>query len=127
MADLYFYRSLETLAWPSFGGHWNAKSGPWGLGELPPGLYTVGRREITDYTSAIDSAYKDKTTGQGFFVPIYPQFSTSRGKSGRLGIHPDGNVSGTEGCIGLALGDTRSFWDTIRSTPPSATIVLQVY
>lgn len=74
MADLYFYRSLETLAWPSFGGHWKAKSGPWGLGELPPGLYTVGRREITDYTSAIDNAYKDKTTGQGFFVPIYPQF-----------------------------------------------------
>lgn len=128
MTDIYFYPSIDTLVWPVFGGNWKAKSGGFFPGQLPPGLYKLDRRNITDYTSTIDKGFIDKTTGQGFFIPIIPQFATSRGQSGgRLGIHPDGDPVGTRGCIGLAPGDTRSFWEAIRSTPTNATITLQVF
>ena len=126
MANLIFDRSLGLLYWSSTGESWNAVSGPFYPGQRPPGLYTVGRREITDYTASIKPAFQDKT-GRGFFIPIYPRFSTSRGKiGGRLGIHPDGNLPGTEGCIGLTGDNTRSFYDAIGKTATDATITLEV-
>lgn len=33
------------------------------------------------------------------------------------GIHPDGNVVGTEGCIGLQGSDASEFWNLWTSTP----------
>jgi len=126
MADLVFDRMLKTLSWPSKGLRWGAISGPYGKGSLPSGLYDVGRREVTGYTSAVDSPYRDKT-GKGFFVPVYAKFETNRGKKdGRLGIHPDGNVPGTLGCIGITNANARNFHDAIRSTAPSAVLILKV-
>jgi hypothetical protein len=126
MADLIFDRAKKTLSWPTKNLSWNAISGPFGAGVLPPGLYDIGRREVTGYTASIDLAYRDKT-GRGFFVPIYPKFQTNRGKSdGRLGIHPDGNKPGTLGCVGITDQNAKSFHDTIASTSPGARLVLQV-
>lgn len=126
MPDLIFNKSTGQLSWPAIGKYWGARSGPYGLGALPSGKYTVGRREITDYTSSIGVAFKDQT-GKGFFVPIYPNFSTTRGSSGgRLGIHPDGNVPGTQGCIGLTDHDTYSFYDAVRNTSASVNLMLEV-
>jgi L,D-peptidoglycan transpeptidase YkuD (ErfK/YbiS/YcfS/YnhG family) len=28
-----------------------------------------------------------------------------------FGIHPDGNLSGTKGCVGLQGADMKKFWD----------------
>ena len=126
MADLIFDRAKKSLSWPTKNLSWNAISGPFGAGALPLGLYDIGRREVTGYTSSIDLAYRDKT-GRGFFVPIYPKFQTSRGKSGgRLGIHPDGNKPGTLGCVGITDQNAKSFHDAIASTSPGAKLVLQV-
>lgn len=126
MADLVFDRTKKTLSWPNKNLTWNAVSGPFGAGALPPGLYDVGRREITGYTASVDVPYRDKT-GKGFFVPIYPKFQTDRGKSGgRLGIHPDGNKPGTLGCIGITDANTKSFHDAIASTAPASTLIVQV-
>ena len=102
------------------------RAGLYGRGALPAGLYTISRREITKYTNSISSPFRDKT-GKGFFVPIYPKFSTTRGKNGRLGIHPDGNKPGTDGCIGLKEHNAKSFYDAIASTSPAAIITLQVF
>ncbi|MEJ2046069.1 MAG: hypothetical protein P8X74_22950 [Reinekea sp.] len=124
--DLYFDISDQSLTWPAKGLSWKAESGPHGDAELPPGMYLLGRREISQFTKSIDKAYKDNATGYGFFIPIYPQFETDRGrKGGRLGIHPDGNIPGTEGCIGLKAS-TKAFYDVIGSTAPSAIISLKV-
>lgn len=63
----------------------------------------------------------------GFFVPIYPRFQTNRGKTGgRLGIHPDGNKSGTLGCIGITDANAQSFHNAMKQTAPSALLTLQV-
>ncbi|CAM2069937.1 L,D-transpeptidase family protein [Sulfidibacter corallicola] len=97
MADLVYYINKESLEWPSKNKTWKAVTGPWKKGSLPKGSYTVKRNHITQYTSAIGASFQDET-GQGFFLPIEPDFNTIR--SG-LGIHPDGGVAGTEGCIGL--------------------------
>lgn len=117
--DLLYDISSETLTWPSKGLSWKAVSGPHHAGHLEPGLYLLGRREISQYTSSINKSYKDKSTGMVFFILVYPQFDTQRGKNGRLGIHPDGNVEGTSGCIGLKES-TKSFYDAVGSTSPSA-------
>ena len=126
MANLIFDREQKKLSWPIKDLSWDAISGPFGAGALPPGLYDIGRREITDYTSKIDMPYRDGT-GKGFFVPIYPRFNTTRGKSGgRLGIHPDGNKPGTLGCIGITGQSAKSFHDAIRITAPGANLILLV-
>lgn len=126
MADLIFDRKLKTLSWPFKKLSWGAISGPFGAGALPPGMYDISRREITEYTNKVDRPYRDKF-GMGFFVPIYPKFATSRGKSGgRLGIHPDGNVPGTLGCIGITDINAKSFHNAIKQTAPSIKLTLQV-
>ena len=126
MPDLYFDRLQQKLSWPFNNQCWNAISGPFGAGPLPPGLYDIGRREITDYTNKVDIPYRDKT-GKGFFLPIYPKFNTNRGKvGGRLGIHPDGNKPGTLGCIGITDANTKSFHDAIKMTPIKIKLTLLV-
>lgn len=126
MADIVFDRALKKLTWTAKGLSWNAVSGPFGAGPLPPGLYDIARREITDYSNKIDAAYRDKS-GFGFFVPIYPKFETTRGKTGgRLGIHPDGNKPGTLGCVGITDTNAKSFHDAMKMTSPSSILTLQV-
>lgn len=119
-----FDKNTGILTWSGF-GTWQATTGPYGRGALSSGSYIVSRREITAYTKAIKKGFRDKT-GKGFFIPIYPKFSTTRGSNGRLGIHPDGNIPGTSGCIGLKGHSTRSFYDAVSSTTPSAVILLEV-
>ena len=114
-----FFKSLGVLDWPNF-GHWAAVSGGWG-DPIPAGIYTVERRNVTEYTNSIGKGFKDET-GKGYFVPLTPHFSTVR--TG-LGIHPDGNLPGTKGCIGIK-SNASTFYSAIASTSPSATITLQV-
>jgi len=70
-------------------------SGKWGKGNLPVGSYTA--KYFRDETGDAFSLF-----GVGFFIYIEPKFKTDRSE---LGIHPDGNVPGTLGCIGLKLKD----------------------
>jgi hypothetical protein len=127
MADLYFDRALGLLTWPAKGLSWNAVSGINNRKYLPSGLYKLNRRGISEYTANIGIPFQDKT-GKGFFLPLVPLFATDRGKiNGRLGIHPDGNVPGTEGCIGLTDPNTKNFYDAIGTTAPSARITLKAF
>lgn len=125
MADLKFNRSARILTWGDK-GRWEAVSGPHPPGELPTGIYKLGRREVTPYSSSIAASFRDET-GKGFFIPIYPTFSTNRGKEGgRLGIHPDGGVYGTLGCIGIRSG-AASFYRLLEATGTDASLTLEVY
>ena len=122
MADLTYKHHSRCLSWIGK-GNWDAVSGP--KHKLPNGIYTVSRREITTYTNKIGKSFQDKG-GKGFFIPIYPQFDTTRGKTGgRLGIHPDGGVYGTAGCIGIRE-NSKSFYDTVALSASDATLTLEV-
>lgn len=112
MADLEYSISDSKLSWNAKGLSWEAVSGPFGNGALPVGNYIVKRNRVTSFTDAIASSYRDPS-GEGFFLPLEPQFETTR--SG-FGIHPDGGVPGTLGCIGLK-GSTKSFYDALAGTP----------
>lgn len=87
---------------------WPAVSGPYGKGELPEGGYTIAPPAILEGVPA-NEAYRDKK-GHTWFAPLRPQFPTDR--SG-FGIHPDGNVPGTLGCIGLTQEDTREILELL--------------
>ena len=82
-----------------------AVSGPWKNGALPDGKYTVKTRNVVD--SGLKASYK--AGGSEFFIPIEPNFDTTR--TG-LGIHPDGGEhTGTLGCIGIVGQDASAFWN----------------
>lgn len=76
----------------------NFESGGWGKGFAPKGEYIA-----MYYRDESEEAYSK--FGIGFFVSILPQFQTDRTD---LGIHFDGNVKGTLGCIGLKCSDQES-------------------
>jgi hypothetical protein len=79
--------------WDPDGNSWSAVSGPWGKGCLPNGIYTLEAPVITD-----EKGMKD-VNGFGWKTRLVPQFKTER--FGLL-IHPDGNIPGTKGCIGIS-------------------------
>ncbi len=123
MAQLEYKHASRTLSW-SGKGRWDAVSGP--RSKLPNGIYKIGRREVSAYTNKIGKAFQG-ANGKGFFIPIYADFPTTRGKSGgRLGIHPDGNKPGTAGCIGLK-SNSKAFYDAIASVAPNASLTLEVF
>jgi RHS repeat-associated protein len=98
-----------------------AVSGPWGKGKLPEGVYdanTLRRRNDPAMTCA---------DGSGWSLNLDPMFKTSRDL---LRIHPDGNVPGTEGCIGPVCSEQRKVYDSLKkffdSNPGVKTIPLTV-
>lgn len=104
-----------TLSWASKNLSEEARSGPFGNGFLPVGTYTARRVELLDKSDAV---YKD-AQGLGWMQAMRPTFTTPRTD---LGIHPDGNVPGTEGCIGLNAANTRPWYEAFRSVSDSIRI-----
>jgi RHS repeat-associated protein len=85
---------------------WPAVSGiPGRFDPLPTGPYDVGNPVPVSANPYCDSS------GNCWWVPITPQFDT---KSTGLGIHPDGNIYGTEGCIGVLCDDTGILWEILN-------------
>jgi len=83
----------------------DAISGPFGKGQAPAGIYIVHRAYALGRTEG-NKPYTDPI-GHVWFSRLIPLFETER--TG-LGIHPDGNVPGTLGCIGIK-GDTSILYD----------------
>ena len=78
---------------------WIAVSGPWGAGALPAGSYTLPGGPCALPES--QRPYCDPS-GNCWWQAIEPDFETDRDG---FGIHPDGNVEGTEGCVGAIAAD----------------------
>ncbi len=111
MSELTFNRKTGVFTWGAT--QYKATSGPHGKGALPLGQYSIRTRHVVANKN-ISSSYEDAATGNRWFIPLEPSFSTTR--SG-FGIHPDGNVPGTLGCIGFASTDANSFWKRWTATP----------
>ena len=113
MADLTFNKKTGSLK--GFGRTWKAVSGvPGKVPALPSGAYSVRPRSLMTGTVEVAGvgfntkyaapAYKDRR-GFGWFLWL--------GK-GNLGIHPDGNVPGTKGCIGVKKPDTTDLFEELK-------------
>ncbi len=104
MSSLVFNKATKKLTWGA--EHYNAITGGFDLGPLPDGSYEVKTRHVVT-GSHLASGFENSLTGNKWFIPIIPNFAETRDG---FGIHPDGNVPGTKGCIGLQASDAGSFW-----------------
>ena len=90
-------------------------SGGYGRGAIPDGIYGIDiYRAVEGDRSSMKSGFVDPSNGRGWYLPLVPKFSTSRHG---FGIHPDGNLPGTKGCLGLQGKDIWRFWDKWNRTP----------
>lgn len=114
MADLIFNKKAGTLT--GFSKTWKARSGIQGKYEpltsktyqVPKGALMTGTEKVEDVgfnKIYAKPAFKDPK-GFGWFLWL---------GAGNLGIHPDGNVPGTEGCIGVVAASTRDLFDKLKS------------
>src|SRR5258706_10600792 len=101
-------KSTGKLKWAAKGLESDAISGPYGEGSLPTGTYKALRSKLLDkQPSDSNGAYCD-TNNKCWLQALAPDFETDRTE---LGIHPDGNVPGTQGCIGIRAADTKKWYD----------------
>lgn len=114
MSDLTFNRKTGMLTWGA--EHYQSITGPHGKGALPIGDYTIAIRNAVE-GNGLKISYENALTENRWFIPIKPQFNTSRDG---FGIHPDGNIPGTLGCIGIKSSAAGSFWRRWNNTPMSA-------
>jgi hypothetical protein len=114
MSTMIFKKSTKHLTWGA--SHYSAITGPYGLGPLPNGEYEVKTRNAVT-GDLLSSSYENSLTSNRWFIPITPLFGTTRHG---FGIHPDGNVTGTKGCIGLTGSEAGSFWRRWMNIPLSA-------
>lgn len=106
------------------GERWNARSG--GLlgnnpnvtyrsdgrsAALPGGTYRIVREQATG-VSRKEMLIPGRNWG--WWVPLEPLFETERGTAarGRFGVHPDGDLPGTDGCIGI-YGENPNAYDRL--------------
>jgi hypothetical protein len=107
-------RPTGILTWN--GRRYRAMSGPHGRGALPRGPYTVATGSIQHGAGLNPGMTVRRGGGKfGFFIPIEPNFPCNRTE---LGIHPDGNAPGSEGCIAIAADDALRFWDEWNKIAP---------
>lgn len=110
--NLFVYVESDVVATKRFRGRlyhtnsgksWAATSGPFGNGAAPKGEYTFEAAKDIEPDAAENAPFRDPS-GNAWFVALTPQFKTKRTS---LGVHPDGGVPGTQGCIGVVEKDTQ--------------------
>lgn|GEM_PF-1331823 len=102
-----------TLRWGTRA--YKAISGYYGKGPLPYGEYDVKTRDVvTGPHMAPPFCVGRGDSKLCYFIPVEPKFDAG-GRDG-FGIHPDGNVIGSEGCIALTEGEARRFWANWMAT-----------
>lgn len=129
MADIEFVISKRTgkkaegkLKWPAKSLEANALSGEHGKGYLPNGLYDAPRNKLLDKPG--EDSYCDKSSPKNcWFQVCEPTFETDRTD---LGIHPDGNIVGTRGCIGITDDETKEWYDAFYSIAAGAKVTVEV-
>lgn len=120
-------RVLGHLKWGS--DEYEVVSGGYGKGPIPNGTYDIERyNAVTGDKATMKSGFINPINGRGWFLPLKPQFTTARHG---FGIHPDGNLPGTKGCVGLQGGDIKKFWDkwmrtAIKARPSSLVVSTKI-
>ena len=111
MADLSFNRTTGELK--AFGKTWTAVSGGGSFKPLAKKTYAIPALSLMVGTKKAKGAIQsDIYTQEAFKDPDGLGWYLWIGEAG-LGIHPDGNVPGTLGCIGVK-GKTTDLFDELR-------------
>lgn len=123
-AHLVFNRQQNRLT--GLEGSWNAVSGAGSTPSIAKGIYNCPKRSLMvgtedDPIVPLDNIYAgnsyiDKNSFGWFFY---------LGKD-NLGIHPDGGVTGTAGCIGVTTDDTRPLFNALKEKYNDELIVVVV-
>ena len=122
MPDLIYNKRTRTLS--GFGKTWTARSGGESCEALASKNYSVPPLSLMIGTEHIPGAiYHNKYSricfkdgnGLGWFLWL---------GEGQLGIHPNGNISGTQGCIGIVNSNTRDLFDLLRARSDQTLSVL---
>ncbi len=116
-------RVIGKLKWGT--DEYEVVSGGYGKGAIPDGHYDIERyKAVVGTKSTMKPGFVNPSNGRGWFLPLTPTFSTTRHG---FGIHPDGNLPGTKGCVGLQGNDIKKYWDkwvkTVMSARPTTLIV----
>ena len=104
------------------GHYFPCVSGKYGRGTIPLGEYEIKPViELKDDGKSL--AYK--RDGKPWYAPLIPigKCEDSKGDRTGLAIHPDGNIEGTLGCIGITDNDDMLF-DIMRRTKFEKLIVI---
>jgi hypothetical protein len=112
-------KTSGTLEWKDKKLSSPAVSGPHGNGAVETGTYHAKRNFLLDKTA---DAYRD-ASGNCWFQLLDPTFTTSRKE---IGIHADGGVEGTAGCIGLKVPDTKAWYDALKNVENNKYTVVTV-
>jgi hypothetical protein len=105
-------RVIGKLYWDE--DEYDVVSGGYGKGAIPDGSYDIERyKAVAGDISTMKSGFVNPVNGRGWFLPLTPKFSTTRHG---FGIHPDGNLPGTKGCVGLQGADIKKYWDKWMKT-----------
>ena len=99
---------------------WHAVSGPHGNGTLPFGSYSLGETmRDKNPNNPKHKAFCDPVSNC-WSKPIIPDFETQRDN---FAMHPDGNIPGTLGCIGLTDHDTKEVYNILKQYPTGKVLV----
>jgi hypothetical protein len=105
-------RVIGKLYWDE--DEYDVVSGGYRKGAIPDGSYDIERyKAVAGNISTMKSGFVNPVNGRGWFLPLTPKFSTTRHG---FGIHPDGNLPGTKGCVGLQGADIKKYWDKWMKT-----------
>ena len=108
-------------------GTYYGNSGPYGKGAFPglqnefrnvdnpesPDLNAVFQIQNGNLAARNEGKYEIAGENEGYFLHI---LTPGTGRS-ECGIHPDRNVTGTLGCLGLVEDDDRKFWEAWKNIP----------
>lgn len=114
MVDFVYDKKNNTLT-----GHnntWKVRSGiPGKYSPTPTGMYTIPVGALMAGVSGYGAPHNNKYAAAPY------SYRDDRGFSwflwmgvDNLGIHPDGNVPGTKGCIGIIDDDTMSLFNIFK-------------
>ena len=112
MADFIFHKNTGLLQHGS--QQWPAVSGGGRYQALQSKIYHVPANSLmsgTDHSAGVP--YNSKYAHKAFKDINNFGWFQWLGEAG-LGIHPDGNVPGTEGCIGIKTPNTRALFDLLK-------------
>ena len=116
-------RAEGTLTWAAKKLDSPAVSGPFDRGALPLGRYLLWRDKMLDKSQTDQHGAYCDSTGKCWMQPMDPE--TQNGRT-QLGIHPDGNDTGTQGCIGLSIKDTSAWYSAFLQVPRGTFTTLEV-
>ena len=126
MADFIYDKSKGTLE--GHGQSWIVRSGiPGSYTPIANGVYTAPKGSLMSGQPGYGVPHDVKYSKPPYSYTDKKNFSWFFWLgTGNLGIHPDGNVPGTKGCIGVVDNDTKPLFDKLKQLNASASVTVLV-